>query len=151
MSELQEMQNRISQLEQETQNRVTQLEQENLALKSKGKAQSLRQRFVFGLAVVGVGMALLTHNGNTQTDSGTVICKELRVVDKNRSTVLWLTSSTNGAGVITVYNSVRNKVVSISPVTDANQGGGVWVNDGNGVNTASVTSSNGKGRVWTKQ
>jgi len=55
MSELQEMQTRIAPLEQET-----------VVLQAKSKAQTLRQRFVMGLAVVGVGMALMAPKGSTQ-------------------------------------------------------------------------------------
>lgn len=141
MNELQEMQERIAQLEQETR-----------TLKSKGKAQSVRQRFVFILAVVGVGTALITHNGNTQAkgQANTVVCQQLKIVDAEGTVLMSLGSTKDAEGQISVYNSNEKRVVVISATTETGEGG-VWISDDEGNNTASLRSQDGKGVLWTKK
>jgi hypothetical protein len=148
MTELQKMQNRIGQLEQDTQNRIAQLEQENLILKSKGKAQALRQRFILGLAVIGVGLALATHKGNTDTESGVIVCRQLKVIDANRNVMVTLGSTKDGEGHIALYGAAK-QIIGLSATTDTGDGT-IWVNSADGVPMARVSSKDGKGVLWAR-
>src|SRR5688572_13949532 len=71
----------------------------------------IRQRFVFGAALVGVGMALMTLNSNAQTSTpnGTLTARFTRVLDKNDNVVMPLGSTADGEGTISVYNGGAKK------------------------------------------
>jgi hypothetical protein len=153
MSEIQEMRNEVAQLKQEMHDEIAQLKQENLTLKSKGKAQSLRQRFVLGLAVASVALGLMTHKASTQaknTESNLVVCREIRVIDADRNTVLWLGVTKDGEGTMSVYNSGAKRIASISATSDTGAGT-INLYDEEGRQMVSMGSRDQKGVVWTKK
>ena len=151
MSQVEEMQDEIAQLKRETQDRIAQLEEETSALKLKGKAQAVRQRFVLGLAIVGVGLAFMTHKGYTQTtESGVFICRQIKIIDADRKVRMTLGTTVDNEGVIEVYNGQNRRIAQIS-ATVKTGAGAISVYDEEGRKMVGLSSAEGKGGIWTQK
>lgn len=133
MNELQEMQNRIAQLE----------------LKSKN--QSLRQRFVVGLAVACLGFSALAQKGYTQTgNQKTVVCSRLQIVDPSNKVVGDVGVNNDGEGYVTLFNGSYKKTITLGATVDTGEGS-IWIYDGDGKMMANIFSKEGGGHVWTQK
>jgi hypothetical protein len=136
---------------QDLQDRFEQLEQEVLTVKAKMKAQTVRQRFILGLAIAVVGVGLVAQKGYTQANvQNLVTCRQLRVVDGEGNLRMYVGTSTDGEGQIMLYNTGDKEIVKLG--ADSQVGlGNVWVYDEAGTKMAQIYSKDGKGYVWTQK
>lgn len=133
MNELQEMQDRIAQLE------------------LKSKKQATRQRFVVALALACAVFAAAAQTGYTQTDhQKTLTCSRLQLVDPTNKVVGDIGVNKDGEGYVTLMNGSYKKTVMLGATVDTGEGS-IWVYDGDGKNMATIFSKEGAGHVWTQK
>ncbi|HEX8550961.1 MAG TPA: hypothetical protein VF681_05335 [Abditibacteriaceae bacterium] len=133
MNELQEMQDRIAQLEM------------------RSKKQSVRQRLWAGVAILAIGLSVAAQKGNTQAQNqNTVVCRRLQIVDPENKVVGDVGVNNDGEGYVTLYNGDYKKTVSLGATTDTGAGA-IWVYDENGQMMTTLSSKEGKGTVWTQK
>jgi hypothetical protein len=140
---------------QELQDRIAQMELEMIAAKARAKTQAVRQRFVVALATVVVGVGLVAQKGQTQyrpqaRPPGVLVCRALKVVDQRGVVKLSLGVSPRDNGDIGIYNANNKLVARIG--TDHNSGVGiVTVRNEQGVRMADLTSRNNQATFFLKR